>query len=91
MVTVGLRELGQNASQVLKQVQDGENVVVTDRRRPIAKIVALQTSPLEQMKDAGLVRPALRSWREVPAVPESSEKAPAPTDILRQMRESERY
>jgi prevent-host-death family protein len=36
---IGVRELNQNTSQVLARVANGETVEVTDRGRPIARLV----------------------------------------------------
>ena len=42
MATIGVRELRRDASRWLSRVRAGEVVVVTDRGRPIAKMVPLQ-------------------------------------------------
>ncbi len=39
MDRIGVRELNQNTSQVLARVAGGETVEVTDRGRPIARLV----------------------------------------------------
>ena len=44
MATIGVRELRRDASRWLARVRAGETVVVTDRGRPIAKMVPLQAS-----------------------------------------------
>lgn len=41
MVTIGVRELRRDASRWLARVRGGETVVVTDRGRPVAKMVPL--------------------------------------------------
>ena len=45
MMEVGIRELKNGLSRFLKQVQRGETVVVTDRGRPVARIVAAGIPP----------------------------------------------
>jgi prevent-host-death family protein len=50
---VGIRELRQQASAVLKRVAAGESVVVTDHGHPVARIVPLRTSALEQLVSDG--------------------------------------
>ena len=90
MSIVGLRELGQNASQVLRQVAEGDVVTVTDRRRPVAQIVPWQESAIQRLRDSGLIREATVPWVAV------LEPSPDPTGIsaskiLEQMREEERY
>jgi prevent-host-death family protein len=47
--SVGVRELRQNASKVLKRVKAGESIDVTEHGRPIARLVPIKPSPLEQM------------------------------------------
>ena len=41
MSTIGVRELRQNASEVLREVEAGETVTVTVASRPVARIVPL--------------------------------------------------
>ena len=47
--TVGIRELKQQASAVLKRVRAGEVIDVTDHGHPIARIVPLRASVLDQL------------------------------------------
>lgn len=58
MLRIGIRELRQRASEYLKRVRDGEIVEVTDRGRPVARIVPIRTTRYEQMREEGLIRPA---------------------------------
>jgi len=51
--TVGIRELRQQASRVLRRVIAGEVVEVTDHRHQIARIVPLRPSVLEQLTAEG--------------------------------------
>ena len=46
---VGIRELRQQASAILKRVAAGEVVEVTDHGHPIARIVPLRPSLLDQL------------------------------------------
>lgn len=55
---VGIRELRQNASRVLKRVVNGEIIEVTDHGHPIARIVPLRAGALEQMVLEGRATPA---------------------------------
>lgn len=41
MSTIGVRELRQNASEVLREVEAGETATVTVAGRPVAKIVPI--------------------------------------------------
>ncbi len=58
-VSVGVRELKNNLSRYLDRVQDGEEVIVTDHGRPVARLSRLdpQTDRLAQMIASGVVRP----------------------------------
>lgn len=51
--SVGLRELRQQASAVLKRVVQGEVIEVTDHGHPIARIVPLRPGALAQMVSEG--------------------------------------
>ncbi|WP_268531861.1 type II toxin-antitoxin system Phd/YefM family antitoxin [Cellulomonas sp. CW35] len=46
MTTVGVRELQRDASRLLRRVENGEHLVVTVHRRPVAELVPyLETRP----------------------------------------------
>ena len=47
--SVGIRELRQQASAVLKRVVRGEAIEVTDHGHPIARIVPLQPGIMDQL------------------------------------------
>jgi prevent-host-death family protein len=70
---VGVRHLRQNLSVYLRRVQAGEELTVTERGVPVARLAPLRpvTSPLQQMIDAGLVRmPKGRlDFSELPRLP----------------------
>jgi prevent-host-death family protein len=57
MVTIGLRELNQNPSKAVARVRAGETIVVTDRGRPVLRLVPEQEQPttLRHMIDSGEV------------------------------------
>ena len=87
MGTIGIRELRQNASRVLADVAAGEEFVITDRGRPVARMTAVIASPLQALIDAGLAREARRDITELPA----PEEGPSLSEALREMRDAERY
>ena len=63
---VGVRELRENLRAFLQRAKDGEDVVVTDRGKPLARLGPLvPPSPLEQLIAEGRVRPARRPKRKV--------------------------
>lgn len=45
MSTIGVRELRQNASEILREVEAGEAATVTVAGRPVAEIVPIRTQP----------------------------------------------
>jgi prevent-host-death family protein len=66
---VGVRELRDHLSRYLDRVRDGEEVVVTERGRPIARITPLSsTGRLDRLIAEGVVTPARSSRRLAPPV-----------------------
>jgi prevent-host-death family protein len=58
-VEVGIRELRANLSRWLEQVREGREVVVTDRGKPVAKLVPFDADvddPFADLIARGLVR-----------------------------------
>lgn len=53
---VGVRELHDRLSSYLEQVENGGEVIVTRRGRRIARISALDTDPLADLAQRGLLR-----------------------------------
>ena len=88
MEMVGVRELQQNASAVLRRVRGGEQVGVTDR----GTLVALLSPPPTARGAAALIatgrtRPATRSLDELP----EPQPAARPTgDVLDELRAESR-
>ena len=67
METVGVRELQQHASKVLRRVERGETIGVTDRGRLVAVLSAPTDAPgWAGLVAAGRVTPARRSVRDLP-------------------------
>lgn len=91
MRSVGLRELRQEASRVLRRVAAGESVEITVHGRPVAVISPLQVrAPLERLKDAGEVDEAQGDISELPAPLARKAGAPAPSATLARLRRAER-
>jgi prevent-host-death family protein len=59
METIGLRELNQNPSRAVARVRAGASIIVTDRGRPVLRLVPEIEDPstLERMISNGTVRP----------------------------------
>ena len=54
--SVGIRELKQNPSAVLSQVKAGEEIVITERGKPVARLSPIRKSFLEELVDSGRVK-----------------------------------
>ena len=91
--SVGLRELRQHTSSVLKRVVAGEVVEVTDHGHPIARIVPLQPGTLEQMTIEGRATPAehdLLDLLDEMSLPARSVGPGLPSRALAELRAEER-
>ena len=61
---IGVRELRNNLSRYLGRVRDGEEVVVTDRGRAIARVLPVERERvLDRLIAEGVVTPAQRPKR----------------------------
>ncbi len=61
---IGVRELRNNLSRYLDRVRDGEEVVVTDRGRAIARVLPVERERvLDRLIAEGVVTPAQRPKR----------------------------
>jgi len=61
---VGIRELRADLSRWVKRVRAGEEIVVTDRGRPVARLVQLDGErKLDRLIREGVVTPAPNPWR----------------------------
>ena len=91
MKTIGVRELRQHASQVLRLAEHGETFRVTDRGRPLALIVPLRTrDALEELRLAGDVSTPEGSIRDLPAPLSIPRGATRPSKVLARLRAHER-
>lgn len=65
---VGVRELKDNLSRYLKRVADGDEFIVTDHGKPVARLGAVDpgTDRLSRLIAAGLVTPAASPRRPLP-------------------------
>jgi len=63
-VEVGIRELRNHLSQYLDRVRSGEEIVVTDRGRAVARVVPTdEERPLDRLIAEGVVTPAKETRR----------------------------
>lgn len=87
--SIGIRELKQNASAAVSRAAAGEALIVTDRGRPVARLVPLDTSRVAELVSSGLARPPRRSLADLPG-PEG-EASTVLSTALREDRDDQRY
>ncbi len=91
MTTVGVRELRQRASELLRLVEQGETVEITDRGRPVALLAPLpQGSPLERMRAAGEVTESTLALDDLPDPLDLAPATELPSAALERLRSDER-
>jgi prevent-host-death family protein len=91
---VGVRELRQQASAVLKRVVNGEVIEVTDHGHPIARIVPLRPGQLDQLVLEGRATEAVNDLLELMdelGLPQAAEPGrQLPSQALAELRADER-
>ena len=91
MASVGIRELRQRASELLRRVAAGETIEVTDRGRPVALLSPLpRAGPLERLRATGDVDLAAADLEELPAPLRLEAGQEAPSAVLARLRRDER-
>ena len=91
MTSVGVRELRQRASELLRLVEQGEVVEITDRGRPVAQLTPLpKGTPIQQMRAAGEIDFASDDLNDLPAPLELDGDVEAPSAALSRLRRDER-
>jgi prevent-host-death family protein len=91
MKTAGIRELKQNASAVVAEVVAGEVVTITDRGRPVARLVPIRSESLTSLVESGRARPARRRISELGPPPRLGAGERPLSDVLEEMRQGERW
>jgi prevent-host-death family protein len=91
MRAIGIRELRQRASRYLRDVERGETIEVTDRGRPVARLVPIaHETGLDDLVASGRLAladgDALELGPPVPAAPGE----PQPSEVLAALRSDER-
>lgn len=91
MTSVGVRELRQRASELLRQVARGETIEITDCGRPVALLGPVPAgSELDRLRAAGQVRAADRDFDDLPEPLDLEPGQEAPSDMLARLRRDER-
>jgi prevent-host-death family protein len=91
MKTIGIRDLRQRASAVLRDVESGVTFEVTDRGRPVAVLGHMvDKSPLDRLRAAGDVSMPTGTLDDLPPpVPLAPGQTP-PSKVLAHLRADER-
>jgi prevent-host-death family protein len=91
MTSVGVRELRQRASELLRLVEAGETIEVTDRGRPVAVLAPLpDRGALERLRATGEVQAAAGDIDDLlPPLPARPD-GPTPSQVLADLRRDER-
>jgi prevent-host-death family protein len=90
MTSVGIRELRQRASELVRRVEDGESIEITDRGRPVAVLAPIPVDPVQRLRASGELQPA---DGELSGLPEPLVPVPGgelPSEALARLRHDER-
>ena len=91
MASVGIRELRQRASELVRRVEQGETIEVTDRGRRVAILSPPpEGSPLDRLRAVGDVEPAKGDLDELPEPLVLAPAAERPSAVLARLRKHER-
>jgi prevent-host-death family protein len=81
----------QNASAVVAEVAAGETVTITDRGRPVARLVPIGEGSLKELVEAGRARPALRKLSQLGPPPRRASGAVELSRLVDELRADERW
>ena len=91
MRTIGIRELRQHASRYLREVERGDTIEVTDRGRPIARLVPLSSDGgFEELAATGRLDLAIGDALELGPPLQPAPGKPLPGEELADIRSDER-
>jgi prevent-host-death family protein len=88
MRAIGVRELRQNASRYLEDVAAGESIEITDRGRPVARLVPVTGDPWQDLANAGEIALATHPLKAGDIKPTNYPHSA--TEALEQLRRDER-
>jgi prevent-host-death family protein len=90
MASVGIRELRQRASELLRRVEDGESIEITHRGRPVALLGPLPDDPLERLRASGELQESEGDLTDLPEPLSVPAGAELPSSVLARLRLDER-
>jgi prevent-host-death family protein len=91
MTRVGVRELRQQASALLRRVESGERFEITDRGRPVAVLGPVpDEGPLVRLRASGNIASARASLSDLPQPLPLTPGEEPPSSVLARLRRHER-
>jgi prevent-host-death family protein len=91
MATSGIRELRQRASELLRRVEAGETIEITDRGRPVAVLAPLpMQQPIERLRATGDLEPASADLSDLAEALDLPVGQEPPSSVLERLRRDER-
>jgi len=91
MATSGIRELRQRASELLRRVEAGETIEITDRGRPVAVLAPIPNQrPMDRLRATGDLKPAGADLNDLPEPLPLAPGQDAPSSVLDRLRRDER-
>ncbi len=94
MEQVGVRRLKQETASLLRRVAAGEALEITDHGHPVARLVPILRSSVDQMIAEGRIRPAVGDLKETMrrlGLPRPRDpRRPLLSQVLAEMRADER-
>ena len=91
MTSTGIRELRQRASELLRRVEGGETIEITDRGRPVAVLAPLPSQrPIERLRATADLEAARADLKDLPEPLPLAPGQEAPSSVLERLRQDER-
>lgn len=91
MSTISHREMRNNSAEVLKRVENGETITVTNHGRPVARLSPVEAkSMLEELEAKGQVRRATASVADLRSIRRVQLPDATTADIIADVRGHER-
>lgn len=91
MTSVGVRALRQRASELLRLVEEGQTIEITDRGRPVALLTPLpEGSPLDRLRAAGEIESASADPNDLPEPLVLAAETESASSVLQRLRRDER-
>jgi prevent-host-death family protein len=91
MGSSGIRELRQRASELLRRVEAGETIEITDRGRPVAVLAPLPDQrPIDRLRATGDLEAAGSDLGDLPDPLPLAPGQESPSSVLARQRHDER-